>query len=72
MKRVSRAQLRGQPLDPLCKLAHTTTNEYGPDDKRVFCYGIEDAMTEEPEELCLKCGAFIRNETPPERDGGGA
>lgn len=68
MKRVSRAQLRGQQLDPLCKLAHTTTNEYGPDDKRVFCYGVYDAMNDEPEEQCVKCGAFVQNETPPERD----
>ncbi len=68
MKRITRAQLRGQPLDPLCRKAHTTTNEYGPDDKRVFCYGIYDCMTDEPEELCEKCGAFIRNESPPENE----
>lgn len=67
MKRVSRAQLRGQALDPLCKIAHTTTGEYGPEDKRVFCYGVYDAMNDEPEELCVKCGAFVRNETPPEK-----
>jgi hypothetical protein len=67
MKRVSRAQLRGQALDPLCKIAHTATGEYGPDDKRVFCYGVYDAMNDEPEELCVKCGAFVQNETPPEK-----
>lgn len=38
MKRVSRAQLRGQPLDPLCKKAHTTTNEYGPDEAGVLLW----------------------------------
>ena len=65
MKRVSRAQLRGQPLDLLCKKAHTTTNECGSKDRRVFCYGIYDCITEEPEELCAVCGAFIRNITPP-------
>lgn len=70
MKRVSRAKLRGEPLKPLCRYAHTTTNEYGPDDKRVFCYGLFDVMTEEPVELCAKCGAFIRNETQPEREKG--
>lgn len=65
MKRVTRAQLRGQPLDPLCKKARTATNEYGREDRRVFCYGWMDCMTEEPEELCAACGAFIRNATPP-------
>lgn len=69
MKRISRAQLRGQRLDPLCKIARTTTNEYGSDDRRVFCHGVYDAMTEEPEDLCLSCGAFVRNETPPAADG---
>ena len=64
MKRVSRAQLRGRPLDSLCKKAYTTTHEYGRDYKRVFCYGFEDSMTDEPEELCRVCGAFIRNATP--------
>ncbi len=66
MKRVSRAQLRGQPLDPLCKKAHTTTHEYGPEDKRVFCYGLICCENDEPEELCAVCGAYVRNETPLE------
>lgn len=42
VKRVSRAQLRGQPLDPVCKRAKTTSGEYGAEDKRVFCYGMGD------------------------------
>ena len=66
MKRISRAQLRGKSLDPLCKKAHTTANEYGLKDKRVFCYGILDAMTDEPLEDCRVCKAFVRNEEPPE------
>lgn len=65
MKRVTRAQLRGRSLDPPCKKAHTAPYEYGPDDKRVFCYGIMDAMTEEPLDQCLICGAFVRNKTEP-------
>ena len=64
MKRVSRAQLRRRPLDLLCKKAHTTTNEYGPEDKRVFCYGFICQMNDEPEELCAVCGAYVKNETP--------
>lgn len=68
MKRVSRAQLRGEPLDPLCKMARTATNEYGRSDRRVFCYGFINMETEEPEDICAKCGAFIRNATPPKED----
>lgn len=68
MKRITRAQLRWQPLDALCRMAHTTTNEYGPDDKRVFCYGLIDATNDEPDRLCAMCGAFIRNMTPPKEE----
>lgn len=64
MKRVTRKQMRGKPLDPLCKKAHTTTNEYGLDDKRVFCYGIWESRTDEPVEMCRVCKAFVRNEEP--------
>ena len=64
MKRISRAKLRGKPLDPDCKKANTTTNEYGLEDKRVYCFGIWEAMTEEPIEMCNICGAFFRNSTP--------
>lgn len=64
--RRNRAQLRGKPLDPWCKSARTTTNEYGLEDKRVFCLGRLDLMTEDPLEICVDCGAFIRNITPPD------
>lgn len=66
MKRVSRAQLRGKPLHPLCKHAHTTTNEYGPEDKRIFCYGIRDLQIDDYLYMCYMCGAFVVNEKPPE------
>ena len=65
MKRISRSKLRGKPLDPMCKKAHTTTNEYGVNDKRVFCYGILEAMTDDPIEVCRVCKAFVLNEEPP-------
>ena len=65
MKRITRAQMRGKPLDPLCKRAYTTTNEYGLDDKRVFCCGIWETMTGEPVEMCRVCKAFVQNEEPP-------
>lgn len=59
MKRISRAQLRGKSLDPLCKKAH------GLKDKPVFCYGILDGLTDEPLKDCRVCKAFVRNEEPP-------
>ena len=68
MKRITRAQMRGKPLDPLCKRAYTTTNEYGLDDKRVFCWGIWESMTDEPVEMCRVCKAFVRNEEPPKEE----
>ena len=68
MKRITRAQMRGKPLDPLCKKAYTTTNEYGLDDKRVFCCGIWDSMPSEPIEMCRACKAFVRNEEPPKEE----
>lgn len=68
MKRVTRAQLRGKPLEPICKKAHTTTHEYGLNDKRVFCCGVWGSMTDEPTEYCKVCKAFINNETPPKEE----
>ena len=68
MKRITRKQLRGKPLDPLCKKANTTTNEYGLEDKRVFCCGIWEAMTDEPIERCRACKAFVQNEEPPKEE----
>ena len=58
---ISRKQLRGRGLDKDCKTAHTTSHEYGLDDDRVFCYGLEDPATDEPFEKCKMCNAFIDN-----------
>lgn len=63
---ISRKKLRGKELDKDCKTAHTTTHEYGLDDDRVFCYGLEDRSTDEPFEKCVMCNAFIDNITPLE------
>lgn len=68
MKRITRKQLRGKPLDSLCKKANTTTNEYGLEDKRVFCCGIWEAMTDEPIEICRACKAFVQNEEPSKEE----
>lgn len=68
MKRITRKQMRGKPLNPLCRKAHTTTNEYGLDDKRVFCCGIWEPMTDEPVEMCRVCKAFVQNGEPPKEE----
>ena len=66
MKRVSRAQLRGKRLDIDCKNCYTTTNEYGEDDKRVFCYGLYDVENEGIVifKKCRECGAYVENAKP--------
>ena len=66
---INRKKLRGKKLDKDCKKAHTSSYEYGPDDDRVFCYGLVDISTDEPIEKCKMCNAFIENETPLEKIG---
>lgn len=63
---ISRAKLRGKKLDEDCKRACTTTNEYGPDDDRVFCYGLIDCSTDDLIEKCRNCKALAYNATPLE------
>ena len=69
MKKVNRAVLRGKPLDSDCKSANTTTGEFGNDDKRIFCYGLIDAMNDEYLTKCKECGAFVYNAKPLEVSG---
>ena len=66
MKKVNRAMLRGKALDRDCISANTTTGEFGNEDKRVFCYGYTDAMTDEYLTKCKECGAFMYNAKPLE------
>ena len=56
-----RALQRGKPLDRDCHKAKRTTHEYGHNDDRVFCYGLQDLSTEEPLAKCSECGAFVGN-----------
>lgn len=65
MKEIHRAQLRGKELDEDCRRAHTTRHEYGPEDNRVFCYGLE-RQPGSCEEKCGTCAAFVWNAEPPE------
>ena len=60
----NRAKLRSKPLDYDCRKAHTTTHEYGQEDDRVFCYGLQDRRTNEPLPKCQECGAFVYNAKP--------
>jgi hypothetical protein len=64
MKRINRAILRGEKLDDNCKNANTTINEYGPQDNRLFCYGLVDCSTESYLEKCINCEAFVDNAKP--------
>ena len=64
MKMVNRAILRGEKLDDDCKKANTIINEYGPQDNRLFCYGLVDCSTKSYLEKCINCGAFIDNAKP--------
>ena len=63
---INRAKIRGKKLDEDCKRAYTTTNEYGSDDDRVFCYGLIDYSTDDLIEKCRNCKALTYNSTPPE------
>lgn len=66
MTRINRAQLCGKPLDDDCRVAYTTTHEYGELDNRVFCYGLIDKMNGEHLSKCKKCKAFVGNAEPLE------
>ena len=63
---INRVKLRGKPLDADCKAAKTTTHECGPNDDRVFCYGLYDKRYDAPYEKCYDCKAFVENATPLE------
>lgn len=57
----NRAELRGKKLNKDCYKANTTKHEYGQHDKRVFCYGLDDASTEELVDECRYCKANVIN-----------
>lgn len=68
LRKKDRAAMRGKPLDEDCKTAHTTTHEYGANDYRVFCYGLEDAKSDELLDKCRNCPAHWSNAEPPQED----
>ena len=64
---MSRNELRGKPLFLFCYKANTTKNEFGKDDNRIFCYGLNDSSTEELIDECKKCKANVIYAEPIER-----
>lgn len=68
MNKLTRAKLRGKPLEPYCKSANTTSHECGKEDNRVYCYGLYQnnisGTSEEIAECCRKCKAYVDNATP--------
>lgn len=72
MKKISRAELRGKPLDKDCEQANRSTNEFGKEDNRVFCYGLIDCMTEELLPKCKVCKAHTDYAEPLKRSDNNA
>ena len=69
-KTIGRDKVRGKLLEHNCYDAKVSRYEYGPDDPRCFCYGLQDAMTDEYLPQCKSCKAFVSNATPPEEEMG--
>lgn len=57
----NRSQLRGKELDEDCHGAVTSTNEFGINDNKIFCFGINDSSTESLIEKCINCRAHVSN-----------
>lgn len=65
MNTISRAVMRGKPLDEDCKTANVSKHEYGLNDNRCFCYGLYVPFNDwEIQEKCLECKAYVENAEP--------
>ena len=63
-KTITRAKLKGvRKLPDPCLRAKRSRHECGPDDPRVFCYGLMD-WPDNVNAECLQCGAYVDNATP--------
>ena len=63
MKRITRATLRGKPLDEDCKkYGRSNSGQFGVWDKRCFCTGIWNKMYEDFEQKCYMCSAWEQYE----------
>lgn len=72
MRKVSRAKLRGKPLNPDCYMANTTTNEFGKSDYRVFCFGLYQDKTDDLRDECMNCKANVIYAEPLKRSDNNA
>lgn len=71
MKRVTRAQLRGKPLDADRKRwGKPDPYQFGRKDKRCFCTGMLDRMTDDFVDKCRECAAWSPLATPIEVEEG--
>ena len=61
---ITRAELRGKPLDSDCYRANKSLHESGFNDDRVFCYGLYKDMADEIKDKCKECKAFAGNAEP--------
>ena len=62
---ITRAELRGKPLDSDCKRAYSTRHEYGLNDPRCFCLGLCDpGKCYDTLPKCVECKAYVRNAEP--------
>lgn len=57
--RYNRSELRGKRLNENCYKAKISKYEYGRNDKRKFCYGLIDMMTDELIDECKECKAHV-------------
>lgn len=64
VKTIRRDKVRCKPLDDDCYKAKISRYEYGPDDPRVYCYGLMDMMTDELINKCKMCKAHVSNAIP--------
>lgn len=69
MKKITRSKLRGTPLNDDCYKANTTTNEFGKNDNRVFCYGLYKDKMDEIRDECIECMANVLHAEPPKKGG---
>lgn len=69
MKRKTRAQMRGKPLDDDCKkYGRPDSGQFGPEDRRCFCTGMLDRMTDDIVDKCRECAAWNALATPIETE----
>lgn len=61
---ITRTNLKGVlRLPASCERANRSRYESGPDDPRIYCYGLMD-WPDNVNAECLQCGAYVDNATP--------